>query len=106
MSRGSVQHPIMTTPLRLRIPASLAVALLGTSATVAVSLGSCQEDTMPDPIDAGVIDRRFDGGLDGNGGTGIDGELADADVDSPDGPVDAATDARPDAPVPPDAAVG
>ncbi len=91
-------------PLRLRIPASLAVAVVGASATIAMSFGGCQENT-PEPIDAGgPIDRVGDAGVDDmdiDGGFGDDGgigALADAAVPTPDAPRDASVP-PPDAPV-------
>jgi hypothetical protein len=60
---------------RLRIPAELAVSLVGTSATVALAIGACQ-DGIPEPVDARRIptvlhDAASDGRLD-------DAPLADA----------------------------
>src|SRR5688572_9573918 len=117
-SKARVQNRIMTrstkdgvlrekAPLRLRIPASLAVALVGASATIAMSFGGCQQST-PDPIDAGgPIDRVRDAGADDTGPDdgpdsdgGIDGQLADAAVPTPDAPAPAdAALPPPDAPV-------
>jgi len=85
-------------PLRLRVPASLAVAVLGASATVVMATHGCTEHSTPDPVDAGMIEKRGDGGVDG--AAGQDGELADASIDNPDAavvPADAPIDARPDA---------
>lgn len=78
----------MASPLRLRIPAALAVAIVGVTAPVAMSFGGCQEDLPPEPIDAGgVIDKdHLDAGTEDAG-----------DIDA--GLVDAGT---PDAYVPPD----
>lgn len=86
-------------PWRLRIPASLAVAVVGTSATIAMSFGGCQE-TKPDPVDAGPIDRIRDAGADAVGelDDGSTGGFADAGVETPDAPRDAAMP-PPDAPV-------
>ncbi len=61
-SKSSRETP-PNAPLRLRVPAALAVAVLGASATVTLSFGGCQEDPIPEPVDAGPIDRRFDAGL-------------------------------------------
>ena len=61
-SKSSRETPA-NAPLRLRVPAALAVAVLGASATVTLSFGGCQEDPIPEPIDAGPIDRRVDAGL-------------------------------------------
>jgi len=80
---------------RLRIPKALAVALLGSASTVAVSFGGCDVPTkMPrseDPSavipDAGSVD-----------GDTLDSDVADAMVDAMiDARPDAAIDARPDA---------
>jgi hypothetical protein len=89
-------------PLRLRIPASIAVAVVGASATIAMSFGGCDEST-PDPIDAGgPIDRVRDAGDElpdsGGGSDGSGGQLADAAVPTPDTPRDASLP-PPDAPV-------
>src|SRR3954467_8406919 len=71
---------------RLRIPAALAVALVGTSATVAMTFAGCNSNP-PEPIDAKPLNNlRIDAG----GG--------DSDIDAgPDAVVGAAIDARPDA---------
>lgn len=102
-------------PLRLRVPSSLAVALLGASASVAMTVGAC-DDSIPEPVDAGQINKRFDAGVDASDagsetGQGSDAAVAlgpdagatpDAYVPPPDA-YDAPPDARPDASVPPDA---
>lgn len=73
-------------PRRLRVPATLFVAFVGSATWVGMSYGGCHEPT--DPIDAGMVERpRVD--------AGGDGALADANDD----PVDAARDAAPDTPV-------
>jgi hypothetical protein len=91
------------------MPASLAVGLLGASASVAITIGGCDE-VPPDPIDAGEINKLFDAGVDGSdGGSGSDGAVmlnADGGVDSmPDAyvppPPDAYVPPPPDAYVPP-----
>lgn len=103
--------PIMSTridgsktskpPLRLRVPASLAVALLGASASVAVTIVGCDE-VPPDPIDAGELNKLLDAGVDGNdGGQGSDAAI----LVTPDGGVQPMADASvppADAFVPPD----
>jgi hypothetical protein len=70
---------------RLRVPAALAVAFVGTSAAVSMWYGGCHTETDP-PIDALVIETRRDA-------DGIDAAIEDAIVDAaptPDGPRDAA----------------
>jgi hypothetical protein len=83
---------------RLRIPTALAVALVGSSATLAVSFAGCdaddKRDTQSGPI-AGDA-RASDDVLDGDA-------VADASIDMVDGPPDAPPDAPADAP--PDAPV-
>ena len=90
-SNSSRETPA-NAPLRLRVPAALAVAVLGASATVTLSFGGCQEDPIPEPIDAGPIDRRIDAGLE-EPASGSDAALdAAVDADAPDAgtpPVDA-----------------
>ncbi len=65
-------------PARLRIPAAIAITLLGGSAVVAASFAGCDEN-LPEPTDAGRILYERDAGL---------------ATDSGD-----SQDARPDAPV-------
>jgi hypothetical protein len=78
--------PTMRPPLRLRIPAALAVAVVGGAATVAMSFGACQDEGDPPVPDAGRIFHDIP-----------DGALADAAV--PDDPDAAVADAAvPDAP--------
>jgi hypothetical protein len=75
------------SPLRLRIPAALAVTVVGGAATVAMSFGGCQEEGDPPIPDAGRIFQDIPDSL-----------LADAAVpDDPDGLADAATEVPPDA---------
>lgn len=104
-----MQHRIMSRlrdasttskpPLRLRVPASLAVALLGASATVAMTFGGC-EAGVPDPVDAGQLDKPFDGGIDAaDSGSGSATET-DASLPEPDAAVQPAPDAAVDASVP------
>jgi hypothetical protein len=70
---------------RLRIPAALAVAIVGTSATAALSAGGCDNGS-PEPIDASSPGMaRIDAAVDAE----VDGEL----------PEDAQVDAMPDTPV-------
>lgn len=72
---------------RLRIPAVLAVSMLGTSASLAVTFGGC-ETGVPDPIDGKAADMLREDARPDDSGT-------DVGVDR---------DARPDAPEPrPDA---
>lgn len=80
----SIEH---VPPLRLRIPASLAVALVGASASVAMSIASC-EVTPPVPppeLDAGQLSKVRDGGVDS---VLADGNDHDEDAATP-GPIDA-----------------
>jgi hypothetical protein len=86
-------------PLRLRIPAALAITLLGGTAIVGQSFVGCEEG-IPEPIDAGRIFNERDAGIDG---LPIDTgpPLPEASIDG--GPVDAAVA---DAYVPPDTPVG
>jgi hypothetical protein len=90
-------------PRRLRIPKALAVALLGTSATIAVSFSGCDAPKSRIPIDGstpttpdsdivvGIEDNTFqDAPIDGTPDAAIDAR--------PDAPPDARPDARPDAP--------
>ena len=75
---------------RLRIPAALAVAIVGTSATVAIGIAGCDTGP-PEPIDATSSGTaRIDGAVDTNIDSCIDGQTM---------PFDAALDAPPDAPV-------
>jgi hypothetical protein len=92
-----MRYPIMTrrddddddqTPRgRLRVPAALAVAFVGTSAAVSVWYGGCHTETDP-PLDALIIENR------------LDADVADASEELPDdaGVADGPEDARPDAP--------
>jgi hypothetical protein len=84
--------------LRLRVPAALAVAVLGVSAPIAASFGGCQDESMPDPSDAGHLSKGLDAG-DLDAGDVDAGEL-EIDAGTPaDAGVDAALpDAPPDAP--------
>ena len=82
---------------RLRIPAALAVALVGTSASVAMIVAGCSEST-PDPVDAGQeTSVKKDAGMDG----GSNAVAIDAMIDGAPIAVDARPDARPDAYKPP-----
>lgn len=69
---------------RLRIPAALAVAIVGTSATVAMSAGGCDSGA-PEPIDATSSGTaRIDGAVDATTDSIVDAELpADAPPDTP-----------------------
>lgn len=82
------------SPLRLRIPAALAITLLGGGAILGSSFVSCEE-LPPEPVDAGKIFIERDAGNDGQVDARID--------DDPDGPFDAAIA---DAYAPPDTPVG
>lgn len=56
----------MTTPLRLRIPAALAVAAIGTAAAIALSFGGCEHEPLPpEPTDAGQLSQLGDAEVDG-----------------------------------------
>jgi hypothetical protein len=89
-------------PRRLRIPKALAVALLGSSATIAVSFAGC--DTPKAKVSVDAASETPDTGIvpDGNeqnafADASIDGK-PDAAIDAPpDVAIDAAIDARPDA---------
>jgi hypothetical protein len=70
---------------RLRVPAALAVAFVGTSAAASMWYGGCHTETDP-PVDALVIESRDDGG-------GID--VADNDPPDDAGVEDAPRDAAP-----------
>lgn len=80
------------TPLRLRIPASLAVVVMGTSATVVMTFAACEVTPMPPPpeLDAGQLSKVFDGGLDSAVSDG-NGQADDATTPGP-------ADAPPDTP--------
>jgi hypothetical protein len=97
-SNSSRETPA-NVPWRLRVPAALAVAVVGASATVAMTFGGCQEESMPDPVDAGRIDRRSDAGFeDAGAGEGADASDPPDDADVP--LVDDAYEPPPDAPPP------
>jgi hypothetical protein len=74
--------PTERSPVRLRVPAALAVAVVGGAATVALSFGGCQEQGDPPVPDAGRIFQDIP-----------DSGLADAAV--PDDPDAATADAAP-----------
>jgi hypothetical protein len=88
----------------LRVPAALAVALVSSSASIALSLTACEEssthavDATP-ASDARAHDGAGDAGLD-DASDGMPDAVADATIDAP---IDAAPDALLDAYVPPDA---
>jgi hypothetical protein len=74
-------------PLRLRIPASLAIVVLGASTTIAMSFAACETSPIPPPpADAGQLDKRSDAGPDGSLADGED-PVADADSTSGDAPI-------------------
>ena len=80
---------------RLRIPAALAVAVVGSSATLALSIAGCDEATTPVPVDGPrTSSTRLDGGFDGD----FIHDVAPA-LDAPESPHDAAVDAPIDAPL-------
>lgn len=77
---------------RLRIPAALAVAFVGTSATVAMTFAGCSSSPIPDPVDAGQASSvQHDAGV-GSGSDEIDAmidagqTIADAPAPPPDAP--------------------
>ena len=73
---------------RLRVPAALAVAFVGSSAAITMWYGGCHAGT-PDPVDGRQIQMAHDAG-------GPDGVVDDAaPVDASDAPRD---DAPPDTP--------
>ena len=79
---------------RLRIPAALAVAFVGTSASLAMTFAGCSSSTTPEPVDAGqATSVQHDGGvIDGEGSATIDAmidagqTIADAPAPPPDAP--------------------
>ena len=75
---------------RLRVPAALAVAFVGTSAVISMWYGGCHSG-MPDPPDARSIEAERDAN-----GTLADAEVVDAGPS--DAHPDAPADARPDTP--------
>ncbi|HEY5951265.1 MAG TPA: hypothetical protein VIV40_37490 [Kofleriaceae bacterium] len=77
-----------TTPARrLRVPAALAVAFVGTSAVVSVWYGGCHTTTDPTP-DAGHVESRLDARVIDASDAGDDDDLVDAGT-MPDAPRDA-----------------
>jgi hypothetical protein len=90
MPRGvadRIVHERSASPLRLRIPAALAVTVLGAGAAITMQFVGCEE-TPPDPIDAGQLGKN-------TRDASIDGSTSDA-------PQDAMRDAY----VPPDTPIG
>ena len=89
-------------PNRLRVPAALAVAFVGSSAMVSIWYGGCDPNA-PDPVlDAGRIEAQSDDaqGID----AGADETPIDAMIDAmPDPPADVPVDAAPPGDPPPDA---
>jgi hypothetical protein len=95
---------------RLRIPKALAVALLGSSATIAASFAGCDTpktkvsvDAPSETPDTGIVpdgneqNAVADASIDGKPDAAIDAR-PDAAIDArPDVAIDAAIDARPDA---------
>lgn len=50
---------------RVRLPGALAVAFVGTTATVAITFAGCSPTPPPEPIDAGEMESlRMDAGVD------------------------------------------
>jgi hypothetical protein len=85
---------------RLKIPKALAVALLGSSATLAVSFSGCDVPKAKIVVDAASAEAESDSLIDAS----QDDALADASIDAPpDVAIDAPPDARPDAAI--DAAI-
>ena len=79
---------------RLRIPAALAVAFVGTSASAAMLFAGCSTQT-PDPVDAGQATAvQHDAGVDNGSGSNVDTDamidagqtIADAPAPPPDAP--------------------
>jgi hypothetical protein len=105
MARKRTDSSESVTPLRLRVPASLAVAVLGGAATVAMSFGACDPTPTPepDPVDAGELSKTSDAGTDTSLADGDD-PMADAGTPDTPRPVDAAP--LLDAYVPPDTPQG
>jgi len=65
MARTRTDSNESVTPLRLRIPPSLAIAVLGGAASLALSFVACEESPIPPPpADAGQIEKRDDAGPD------------------------------------------
>jgi hypothetical protein len=90
---------------RLRIPTALAVALVGSSASIAVSVAGCDVPHKTPVVDAthpGVDAADTPDAIDSDAfvDAGVDTNTADAVIDAAsDAPADARPDARPDAPV-------
>jgi len=56
----------MTTPLRLRIPAALAIAAIGIVGAIGLSFGGCEHEPLPpEPTDAGQLSQLGDAAIDG-----------------------------------------
>jgi hypothetical protein len=99
MARKRTESSDAITPLRLRIPASLAIAFLGASATAVMAIGACDPTPEPPPQpDAGELSKTSDAGPDTVLADGDD-PLVDASL------VDGAIAPTPDAPTPVDAYV-
>jgi hypothetical protein len=97
MARKRTDSSESTAPLRLRIPPSLAVVLVGASATVAISFGACDPSPEPPPPDAGELSKTSDAGPDTALADGDDPLDAGAG-DAPGVLIDAPVDAPPDTP--------
>jgi hypothetical protein len=100
MASNSARDP--SSSRRLRIPTALAVALVGSSASLAISFAGC-DDARDATVDASVptaetYAAQAPEGVDPSAAVdaGVDSKTADAAIDArPDAP----PDARPDAPV-------
>jgi len=86
MARTRTDSNESVPPLRLRIPPSLAIIVLGGAASLAMSFVACEESPIPPPpADAGQIEKRDDAGPDSSfAQEGDDAPLPDAArVDAP-----------------------
>jgi hypothetical protein len=98
-----MRYPIMshepddTRGKRLRVPAALAVAFVGSSAAISAWYGGCHPTADP-PLDAGFLELRDDANLVDD--SSIDASIPD-DAGAPDAPRDATVP-----PPPPDAPDG
>lgn len=59
------------TRRRLRIPAALAVAFVGTSASVAMTFAGCRSG-MPEPVDGRLMSVKHDAGVDASDDGSVD----------------------------------
>jgi hypothetical protein len=82
---------------RLRVPAALAVAFVGSAAAVSVWYGGCHADTVDPPVDGGRLEMHRDANVvDAGHDAGHDAAIDAAAPDVPDAPRDAAP---PDTPI-------